>query len=64
MILIGILVVPNQAYFWKRYEPLKSYMESTLEEYLNFYNNTQNPDFNSAYMQLDLLLPIRLKGEE
>jgi hypothetical protein len=36
-------------------------MEPTLEEYLNYYNNTQNPDFNNNNMQLDLLLPIKQK---
>lgn len=55
---------PNQAYWGKRYNPVKAHMEPTLEEYLNYYNNTQNPDFNNANMQLDLLLPIKPKGAE
>jgi len=52
---------PNQAYWGEKYEQVKAHMEPTLEEYLNYYNNTQNPEFNNANMQLDLLLPIKLK---
>lgn len=54
---------PNQAYRGNRYKDIKAHLEPTLEEYLNYYNNTQNPNFNNANMQLDLLLPIKLKGE-
>ena len=53
---------PNQAYLGKRYEPDKGYMDPSLEEYLNYYNNTQDSKFNNANMQLDLLLPIKIKG--
>ena len=55
---------PTQAYFGKRYGAVQSYMEPTFEEYLNFYNNTQNLDFDNANMQLDLLLPIKLKDKK
>lgn len=55
---------PNRAYLGKRYDPVKAHMEPTLEEYLNYYNNTQNSNFNSSNMQLDLLLPIKPKGEK
>ena len=53
---------PDQAYMGKRYEPDKGFMDPSLEEYLNFYNNTQNPELNGAHMQLDLLLPIKEKS--
>jgi len=36
-------------------------MEHCLEEQLNFIDNIQNPDFNNAEMQLDLLFPIKEK---
>lgn len=52
---------PKRAYWGTRYNPVKPHMEPTLEEYLNYYNNTQNPEFDNATMQLDLLLPIKLK---
>ena len=53
---------PDQAYRGKRYEPDKGFMDPSLEEYLNYYSNTQNPAYSSAHMQLDLLLPIKEKS--
>ena len=47
-----------------RWSPFEDDMEHCLEEQLNFTGNIQNPDFNNAEMQLDLLFPIKEKDRE
>ncbi len=42
-----------------RCEPADGHMDRCLEEQLNFFYNVQDPAFDIARMQLDLLLPIR-----
>ena len=42
-----------------RAEPWDAQMDPCLEEQLNYFHNVQEPDFDIARMQLDLLLPIR-----
>ncbi len=44
-----------------RCEPHAEGMDWCFEEQLNYYNNAQNPDFDVSQMQLDLLVPIKLK---
>ncbi len=42
-----------------RCEPFDGMMDRCLEEQLNYIHNVQNPAFDIARMQLDLLMPIR-----
>ena len=42
-----------------RWTPFEEGMDHGLEEQLNYLNNEQNPNFDHADMQLDLLFPIR-----
>ena len=42
-----------------RCEPADQRMDRCLEEQLNYFHNVQDPAFDIARMQLDLLLPIR-----
>jgi DNA-binding transcriptional MerR regulator len=42
-----------------RCEPFDDTMDRCLEEQLNYIHNVQNPAFDIARMQLDLLMPIR-----
>ena len=42
-----------------RCEPTDPAMDRCLEEQLNYYHNVQDPSFDIARMQLDLLLPIK-----
>ncbi|MHB9106047.1 MAG: effector binding domain-containing protein [Armatimonadota bacterium] len=42
-----------------RWTPFEEGMEHCLEEQLNFTHNMQNPTFDYAEMQLDLLFPIQ-----
>jgi len=47
-----------------RWTPFEEGMEHCLEEQLNFRHNIQNPNFNGAEMQLDLLFPIQENKQE